>query len=96
MRLCEQWPLEPTKAGRDLGAIIRNKIAESFKNGEVTNIENPSKCDRIYNSLNKINSNHYKNIYATSTPLRTCSGLDAEQCKIMLSNEAQEFIRSKQ
>ena len=96
MRLCEKWPLESTKIGRDFGAVIRNKVAETFKQGEVTLIQDPAKCDKMYNSLNKINNNYYKNLYSTKTQIQTCSGLDAEQCKMMLSNEAQEFIKSKQ
>lgn len=94
LRLCEEWPLDKSKAGRDLGAVVRQKIAEAFKQGETSDIDT-KECDRIYNSLRKINSNHYKHRYNRSQNMG-CTGLTLEQCRTVLSNEGVEVLHSEE
>uniref|UniRef100_A0A8C2YFG4 Mitochondrial nucleoid factor 1 n=1 Tax=Coturnix japonica TaxID=93934 RepID=A0A8C2YFG4_COTJA len=36
LRLCEEWPVEETKRQRDLGAFIRQRVAQAFREGENT------------------------------------------------------------
>ncbi|KAK6182680.1 hypothetical protein SNE40_010307 [Patella caerulea] len=62
MRLCSEWKLDETKAGRDLGFIIRESVARGFKNGEASAIDE-EKCERSYNALQKLNSNYYREKY---------------------------------
>uniref|UniRef100_UPI00398F4615 ubiquinol-cytochrome-c reductase complex assembly factor 2 isoform X2 n=1 Tax=Pristiophorus japonicus TaxID=55135 RepID=UPI00398F4615 len=36
LKLCEEWPLDHTKKGRDLGAFLRQQVAQAFREGEST------------------------------------------------------------
>ncbi|XP_039391313.1 uncharacterized protein LOC120403769 isoform X1 [Mauremys reevesii] len=36
LKLCEEWPAEATKRGRDLGAFLRQRVAQAFREGEST------------------------------------------------------------
>ncbi|XP_067387944.1 ubiquinol-cytochrome c reductase complex assembly factor 2 isoform X2 [Emydura macquarii macquarii] len=36
LKLCEEWPVEETKRGRDLGAFLRQRVAQAFREGEST------------------------------------------------------------
>ncbi|KAI0219127.1 Ubiquinol-cytochrome-c reductase complex assembly factor 2, partial [Lamellibrachia satsuma] len=85
LRLCEEWPLDKTKTGRDLGAFIRKQVADAFNKGESSNID-PQQCDRVYESLMKVKTNYYKNMYSRA-PEKGCSGLSAEECNVMVSSE---------
>ena len=93
LRLCEQWPLDKSKSGRDLGEHIREQVAKTFNRGEAT-IVNPEKCDRIYASLEKINSNYYQNTYSRVKD-NNCSGLTLEQCTIIISNDTRDYLQSE-
>ncbi|XP_053313818.1 ubiquinol-cytochrome-c reductase complex assembly factor 2 [Spea bombifrons] len=63
LKLCEEWPVDETKRGRDLGAIIRQRVAQAFREGENTQVTNPEACDQMYESLSRINSNYYREKY---------------------------------
>uniref|UniRef100_A0A8C0GU49 Mitochondrial nucleoid factor 1 n=1 Tax=Chelonoidis abingdonii TaxID=106734 RepID=A0A8C0GU49_CHEAB len=36
LKLCEEWLVEETKRGRDLGAFLRQRVAQAFREGEST------------------------------------------------------------
>uniref|UniRef100_A0A3B4UWP1 Mitochondrial nucleoid factor 1 n=1 Tax=Seriola dumerili TaxID=41447 RepID=A0A3B4UWP1_SERDU len=36
LKLCEEWPRDETKKGRDLGTFLRHKVASAFREGENT------------------------------------------------------------
>uniref|UniRef100_A0A8C8SH39 Mitochondrial nucleoid factor 1 n=1 Tax=Pelusios castaneus TaxID=367368 RepID=A0A8C8SH39_9SAUR len=36
LKLCEEWPIEETKRGRDLGAFLRQRVGQAFREGERT------------------------------------------------------------
>uniref|UniRef100_A0A8C4UVS6 Mitochondrial nucleoid factor 1 n=1 Tax=Falco tinnunculus TaxID=100819 RepID=A0A8C4UVS6_FALTI len=36
LKLCEEWPVEETKRQRDLGAFLRQRVAQAFREGEST------------------------------------------------------------
>lgn len=38
LRLCEEWPVDETKRGRDLGAYLRQRVAQAFREGENTQV----------------------------------------------------------
>ncbi|CAI9541708.1 unnamed protein product, partial [Staurois parvus] len=60
LKLCEEWPVDETRKGRDLGAFLRQRVTQAFREGETTQIQDPEVCDQMYESLNRINSNYYK------------------------------------
>lgn len=38
LKLCEEWPVEETKSGRDLGTFLRQRVAQAFREGENTQV----------------------------------------------------------
>ncbi|XP_071942646.1 ubiquinol-cytochrome c reductase complex assembly factor 2-like [Antedon mediterranea] len=87
LRLCRNWALDSTKEGRDLGAHIRKKVAEGFKHGENTRVDEVE-CQRLYNALDKLSTNYYKNKYPTVSNLGGSLGLDVEDCRLAMSTES--------
>ncbi|XP_055510541.1 ubiquinol-cytochrome-c reductase complex assembly factor 2 isoform X2 [Leucoraja erinacea] len=86
LRLCEEWPLDQSKAGRDLGAFLRQRVALAFREGESTQIADPEKCDQVYDSLARINSAYYKNKYPRLR--NTCfTGVTVEECRMVLATD---------
>ncbi|XP_073522610.1 ubiquinol-cytochrome c reductase complex assembly factor 2 [Phyllobates terribilis] len=63
LKLCEEWPVDETRRGRDLGALLRQRVAQAFKEGENTEFQDPEACDQMYESLSRLNSNHYREKY---------------------------------
>nr|XP_033773886.1 ubiquinol-cytochrome-c reductase complex assembly factor 2 isoform X2 [Geotrypetes seraphini] len=86
LKLCEEWPLDNTKWGRDLGAFLRERVAQAFREGESTQISDPETCDQIYDSLARINSNFYRYKYPR---LRDTSFTEVtvEECRMVLATD---------
>lgn len=38
LKLCEEWPKDESKRGRDLGTFLRQKVASAFREGENTQV----------------------------------------------------------
>jgi len=92
LKLCEMWPVDASKTDRDLGLYIRRRIAEGFQQGEATEID-VAECDRIYNSLYRIASNHFRRSYPRLQD-NNFSGMNAEDCRIVNSTEGLEKLQS--
>ena len=93
LKLCELWPVDASKTDRDLGLYIRRRIAEGFRQGDATEID-VAECDRIYNSLHRIASNHFRRSYPRLRN-NNFSGLNSEQCQIMNSSDTLETLNRK-
>ncbi|XP_074092636.1 ubiquinol-cytochrome c reductase complex assembly factor 2 [Macrotis lagotis] len=92
LKLCEEWPLDETKRGRDLGAYLRQRVAQAFREGENTQISEPETCDQMYESLARLHSNYYKHKYPR--PRDTgFSGLTVEECRIVLATDTLEEFK---
>ncbi|XP_027732238.1 ubiquinol-cytochrome-c reductase complex assembly factor 2 [Vombatus ursinus] len=92
LKLCEEWPLDETKRGRDLGAYLRQRVAQAFREGENTQIAEPETCDQMYESLARLHSNYYKHKYPR--PRDTgFSGLTVEECRIVLATDTLEEFK---
>ncbi|XP_044143190.1 ubiquinol-cytochrome-c reductase complex assembly factor 2 [Bufo gargarizans] len=63
LKVCEEWPVDETRRGRDLGAFLRQRVAQAFKEGENTQIQDLEACDEMYESLSRLNSNYYREKY---------------------------------
>ncbi|MBN3295124.1 ubiquinol-cytochrome-c reductase complex assembly factor 2 [Amia ocellicauda] len=89
LRLCEEWPRDETKTGRDLGTFLRQKVALAFREGESTQIADPEKCDQMYESLSRINCNVYKDKFPR---LRDTSftGVTVEECRMVLATDSMQ------
>ncbi|XP_037108254.1 ubiquinol-cytochrome-c reductase complex assembly factor 2 [Syngnathus acus] len=89
LKLCEEWPRDERKKGRDLGTFLRQRVAAAFREGENTRISDTEKCDQIYESLARINANTYKQRFPRVKDT-SFTGVTAEECKLMLSGSGQE------
>lgn len=38
LKLCEEWPRDESKKGRDLGTFLRQRVAHAFREGENTQV----------------------------------------------------------
>uniref|UniRef100_A0A673JB91 Mitochondrial nucleoid factor 1 n=2 Tax=Sinocyclocheilus TaxID=75365 RepID=A0A673JB91_9TELE len=38
LKLCEEWPNDESKKGRDLGTFLRQRVASAFREGENTQV----------------------------------------------------------
>ncbi|KAG8451033.1 hypothetical protein GDO86_003349 [Hymenochirus boettgeri] len=63
MKLCEDWPLDDTRIGRDLGAFLRQRVAQAFREGDNTQVYEPVACDQMWDSLSRLNTSYYKEKY---------------------------------
>ncbi|NXB31558.1 UQCC2 factor, partial [Eulacestoma nigropectus] len=86
LRLCEEWPVEGTKQQRDLGAFLRQRVAQAFREGENTPISDPKACDQMYESLVRIHTNFYKNKYPRLKDT-TFTGVTVEDCRMILATD---------
>uniref|UniRef100_A0A8C0CZG1 Mitochondrial nucleoid factor 1 n=1 Tax=Balaenoptera musculus TaxID=9771 RepID=A0A8C0CZG1_BALMU len=62
LKLCEEWPVDETKRGRDLGAYLRQRVAQAFREGE--NTQYPRPRDTNFSGLSL---EEYKLILSTDT-----------------------------
>uniref|UniRef100_A0A2K6GAV1 Mitochondrial nucleoid factor 1 n=1 Tax=Propithecus coquereli TaxID=379532 RepID=A0A2K6GAV1_PROCO len=62
LKLCEEWPVDETKRGRDLGAYLRQRVAQAFREGE--NTQYPRPRDTTFSGLSV---EEYKVILSTDT-----------------------------
>ncbi|NXO43620.1 UQCC2 factor, partial [Locustella ochotensis] len=86
LRLCEEWPTEDSKWQRDLGAFLRQRVAQAFREGENTPISDPEACDQMYESLVRIQTNFYKNKYPRLKDT-TFTGVTVEDCRMILATD---------
>ncbi|NWW77647.1 UQCC2 factor, partial [Climacteris rufus] len=86
LRLCEEWPVEDAKRQRDLGSVLRQRVAQAFREGENTPISDPEACDQMYESLVRIHTNFYKNKYPRLKDT-TFTGVTVEDCKVILATD---------
>ncbi|CAK9299045.1 unnamed protein product [Gordionus sp. m RMFG-2023] len=88
-KLMQKWPLDISKSetNRDLGAYIRQKIKEAYKQGQYNHISNQKLCDNIFKNLSDIADDKYLKLYPRNKSLIGSTGLSKELCdKIMSDN----------
>lgn len=91
LKLLEQWPLDPTKTGRDLGQHIREQVKITFKAGDVYSGDE-TECNRIHASLKRLADNQYGRLYPRKS--NSCaSGLSADECHSLLTTEFLEELK---
>uniref|UniRef100_A0A3B3D5C4 Mitochondrial nucleoid factor 1 n=1 Tax=Oryzias melastigma TaxID=30732 RepID=A0A3B3D5C4_ORYME len=83
LKLCEEWPRDETKKGRDLGTFLRQRVASAFREGENTQISDPDKCDQMYESLARINGNVYRQRFPRVRDT-SFTGVTVEECRVLL------------
>lgn len=93
LKLCESWPIDASKTDRDLGLYIRQRVADGFRQGETSQI-NERDCDRMYDSLHRITVDTYRNRYPMHGEHLGATGLRLEDCRHVSSTEGMKSIRS--
>lgn len=83
LRLAENWPVDPTKSGRDFGVLLRQKIASAFREGPNTKI-NERECDRKYEALVKINTDYNRKKFPRVRET-SATGSTAEECNMVMA-----------
>ncbi|NP_001279403.1 ubiquinol-cytochrome-c reductase complex assembly factor 2 [Callorhinchus milii] len=86
LRLCEEWPIDRTKKGRDLGTFLRQRVAQVFREGESTQIADVEKCDQMYESLIRLNTNYYRTKFPRLTNT-SFTGVTVEECQAVLATD---------
>ncbi|KAI1897156.1 hypothetical protein AGOR_G00080290 [Albula goreensis] len=94
LKLCEEWPKDETKKGRDLGTFLRQRVALAFREGENTQISDPEKCDQMYESLARINGNFYRERFPRAKDT-SFTGVTVEECRLLLSTESLQQMNEK-
>ncbi|XP_029989760.1 ubiquinol-cytochrome-c reductase complex assembly factor 2 [Sphaeramia orbicularis] len=94
LKLCEEWPRDESKKGRDLGTFLRQRVAAAFREGESTQISDPEKCDQIYESLARINGNVYRQKFPRVRDT-SFTGVTVEECKVFLTGSATQMDEQK-
>ncbi|XP_013193687.1 probable methyltransferase-like protein 15 homolog [Amyelois transitella] len=93
VKLIAKWPLDVSKGERDLGKVIRDKVKLAFETSDRQALDSEF-CNRQYNSLNKLADNYYRNKYKR-TKTSTATGLNAEECNVILSNEVLDYLKEE-
>ncbi|CAK6973819.1 ubiquinol-cytochrome-c reductase complex assembly factor 2 [Scomber scombrus] len=94
LRLCEEWPRDESKKAQDLGTVLRQRVAAAFREGENTQISDPEKCDQMYESLARINSNYYRQRFPRVRDT-SFTGVTVEECKVLLTGSMQHMDEEK-
>lgn len=87
-----QSPADVNSPFRDLAQHIRDQIKVAFSKGELQQSQvNQTQCDRNYQSLRRLASNQYAELYSRGNTA-TASGLTPQQCNLALTPELQEYF----
>ncbi|GFN96673.1 ubiquinol-cytochrome-c reductase complex assembly factor 2 [Plakobranchus ocellatus] len=85
LQLCEKWPIDKSRGERDLGALLRKRVMDSFSKAEASVVDEVS-CDRAYTSLQRIVSDVHRNRWVR-TRVTNVTGTAAEALNKALSDE---------
>lgn len=92
LRLFEKWPVDASKSGRDLGEYVRRCVADAFRHGEQSAVDEQA-CRAQLESLARIANNHYHN-EARRSGTGTASGLSVDQCHQLMTNEFLQHLET--
>lgn len=88
--LCQKWPLDEQKVGRDYGQFFRKQLSLKFPHGESSQITDVKTVEEQLSSLENIVNNTYYN----ENPLRrsSASGAEVRACRDAVSNDGLRTI----
>lgn len=84
--MCQKWPTDERKRGRDYGEFLRAQLGRRFPHGELGKVDEAAEVERALGALERIANNTYYN----ENPLKRSSatGLSAESCSDAISNQS--------
>lgn len=92
LKLLELWPVDKSKAGRDLGAHLRDQLKSTLRTTNKT-IHSDDLLDQQFNALERIALGKAAQRYPrTQHTQATATGLTGEQCNQVLSSEFLEYL----
>ena len=93
VNLCEKWPKDNTKVGRDYAEYFRRQIGVNFPHGELGQVQDPKAVEESISALERIANNLYYN----ENPLKrsSASGLEAWACRLAISNDGIREIQEQ-
>lgn len=92
-RLCQRWPKDESKSGRDYSQIFRDQLNEHFPHGELGQVKNPARVTEILEPLEMIaNSKYYEE---NQLKRSSASGLDIVALRDAISNEGIRVIQEQ-
>ncbi|XP_037028002.1 ubiquinol-cytochrome-c reductase complex assembly factor 2 [Bradysia coprophila] len=90
LKLLERWPVDKTKAGRDLGAHLREHLLKTTLGSSTINTIDSEDLDKQFEALERLSRSVYAEKYQRQHS-STASGLTPPQCSQILSND---FLKS--
>ncbi|EDO33763.1 predicted protein [Nematostella vectensis] len=90
LQVCEQWPVDKSRVGRDLGAHIKENFGAHLKENKL----NAKDAERMLDSLVKISSNYYREKYPRERNTAFTTDV-AKEAGYVLSTEYQNQVRDK-
>jgi hypothetical protein len=92
--LFKSWPVDATKSGRCVAEYLRKQFNNSFKQGELSQVDT-AYWTKVLSDLKPIANNEYFAKYPRQRAVGSL-GLGKEQCKLALSNMALKLFNEKQ
>lgn len=91
--LCQKWPRDESKAGRDYGEYFRKELSEFFPQGEFSQVKDAQKVDAKLKPLERIASNQYYN--EKQLKRSSASGMEGWACRGAVSNEGIRAVQEQ-
>lgn len=85
-KICEKWPKDQSKQGRDYAELFRQQLADKFPHGEHGLVKDPIETEKYLVSLERL----VNNLYFNENPLKKSSAtgnLDLQIFQKATSNE---------
>lgn len=92
--LCQKWPKDETKSGRDYAEFFRKQLGAYFPQGELSQVKDVDLVDSQLSALERIANNTYYN----ENPLKksSASGLESWACRDAVSNEGIRTVQEQE
>lgn len=87
VRVLECWPVDRSKAGKDLGEAIRAMFARTYPQGSVTVVQEEKVVERQVAALQRLVDNTHQSLYPLSSP-STFTGLGLDQLRQITTVES--------
>lgn len=89
--LCQKWPKDESKTGRDYGEYFRAQLSSYFPQGELSEIKDARNLERSLSALERLSDNRYYN--ENTLKRSSATGLEGWACKEAISNEGLKSLQ---
>ncbi|XP_069118949.1 ubiquinol-cytochrome c reductase complex assembly factor 2-like [Argopecten irradians] len=92
MKICDQWPLNPTRKSRDIARFIRRKGMYNFRDSNSSQLDSEV-CRNELDSLQRLVDNVHRDQWRPRPRTEGCSGHHLETINQVLSDESAELSK---